>query len=255
MKKDTPDSFDDFLTEMSASLKSPSGEAALRRINAERVLKLVLDEIVEQRHDLQIRVLSDNRISGEPGADILMQVDDYEIRVELIDAPNLIPNLDVDKLRAYKQIFEENPSTEALIITWTSDDLLSQKLSLMTIDHLIENRELIKGFLQKAKPLSDVVQEILTIQMRVWKDIPSLTKKETNISTDVNSIFAKYFEIEIKAEREHSFINEEKKLAVKQFPEKQEMKVVNNVLQDALKEYSTEDLASNLAQLPRRGAK
>ncbi len=255
MTQNIPDSFDDFLAQVSASLTSSSGEAALRLINAQRNLRLVLDEIVQQRHDLQIRVISDNRISGDAGADVLMQIDDYEIRLELIDTPNLLPNLTKVKLKKYRQIFEDNPSTETLVITWTSDELLSQRLSLVTVDYLIENDNQIEDFVHNAKPLSDVVQEILVSQMRVWDDIPSLTPKDGSISSDVSEIFVNHFADELKSERERPFKIEEKKLAIRQFPEKRETDILKNVLQEALNEASTDELAARLAQLPRRGSK
>jgi hypothetical protein len=255
MSNTTPDSFDDFMSQISASLQSPSGEAALRRINAERILRLMLDEIVQQRHDLQIRVLADSRISGYEGADILMQIDDYEIRIELIDIADRALSLSVDHLNIYRKIFEENPSTEALIIAWAADDLPSQKLSLLTIDYLLENNNLIQDFIDKVKPLPDVVQDILANQMKVWEDIPSLPKNEDDTTTNISTVFAKYFELAIMEERERSFKLEEKKLAVKNFPEKREADLVKNILQDALKESSIDELSNRLAQFPRRGAK
>ena len=255
MTQSTPDSFDDFLAQVSASLTSSSGEAALRIINAQRNLRLILDEIVQQRHDLQIRVISDSRISGDAGADVLMQIDDYEIRVELIDVPNLVPDLTTEKLKRFRQIFVDNPSTEALVITWAVDEMLSQRLSLITIDYLIENDKRIEDFVQKAKPLSDVVQEILVSQMRMWDDIPSLTPKDGGVCTDVSEIFLKHFADELSSERERSFKIEEKKRAISQFPEKRETDILKGVLQDALDESSTEELATRLAQLPRRGSK
>jgi hypothetical protein len=254
MKQDSPNSFDDFLAQMSASLQSSSGEAALRRINAERVLRLMLDEIVQQRHDLQIRVLTDNRISGYAGADILMQVDDYEIRIELKDISEDSPTLSMDELAVYKKIFEENPSTEALVIAWIADDLPSQSLSLETIDDLV-NEDLVEEFVKRARPLPDVVQEILSNQMRVWEDIPSLPNNISDTSSNIASVFSSHFKNTLKVEQERSFKLEEKKMAVKNFPEKRESDLFKSVLQDALKESSVEKLSDRLSQLPRRGAK
>jgi hypothetical protein len=255
MTQDVPDSFDDFLAQVSASLTSASGEAALRLINAQRNLRLALDEIVQQRHDLQIRVISDNRISGDAGADILMQIDDYEIRVEIVDAPDLMPTLTLENLKNYRQLIEDNPSTEALVITWTSDELLSQQLSLSTIDYLVKNSEKINDFVLTARPLSDVVQEILVRQMQVWDDIPSLGVQENGISTDVSEIFLKHFANELDSEKERSFKIEEKKLAIRQFPEKRETDNLKSILEDALNEHSAEELAIRLAQLPKAGSK
>src|SRR5271157_5077653 len=131
-----PASFEEFFSEISASLREGSGEASLRRINTERVLKLVLDDIVEQRHDVQIRVLNDHRISGSVGADILMQIDDYDIRLEILDTPDNTCRLTRDQIIRFKEIFEENPSTETLVLTWTTYDLLSIQLSLSLIDQM-----------------------------------------------------------------------------------------------------------------------
>lgn len=254
MSNKMTDSFDDFMSQISASLQSPSGDVALRRINAERVLRLMLDEIVQQRHDLQIRVLTDNRISGYSGADILMQVDDYEIRIELKDVSENSPTLSMGELAIYKKIFEENPSTEALVIAWIADDLPSQSLSLVTIDSLI-NEELINDFIKNARPLSDVVQEILSNQMKVWEDIPSLSANTSDTTTNIANIFSAYFKDALKDEQERSFKLEEKKIAVRNFPEKRETDLVKSVLQDALKESSVEKLSDRLSQLPKRGAK
>ena len=82
---DIPDSFDNYLAEISKSLTGSSGEETLRRINAERILKIFSEDIVQDYPELHIRFLTDNRIAGQSGADLLMQVDDYEIRWQRSD--------------------------------------------------------------------------------------------------------------------------------------------------------------------------
>jgi hypothetical protein len=111
------ESFEEFLSEISASLKEGSGEASLRRINTERVLKLVLDDIVEQRHDVQIRVLNDHRISGDIGADILIQIDDYDIRLEILDTSDNNCRLNKEQIIRFRKIFEENTGIDSTY-TW-----------------------------------------------------------------------------------------------------------------------------------------
>jgi hypothetical protein len=93
MNEQTPLSINDFLSELRASLSQADGDAALRRINAERLLQLVADEFIDAFPADRIRVLPDSRLVGESGADILLQIDDYDIRLELFDAEEGKPNL------------------------------------------------------------------------------------------------------------------------------------------------------------------
>ena len=81
-------SLDGFLTEFKATLSQPSGAAVLRRINAERLLSLIAEEFVASHEAERIRILPDNRVAGPSGSDFLLQIDDYDIRIEFLDAPD-----------------------------------------------------------------------------------------------------------------------------------------------------------------------
>ena len=59
---DLPGSMSDFLSEFTHSLTQPNGDAVLRRINAERLLRLLADEFVEAHQAARIRILPDNRL-------------------------------------------------------------------------------------------------------------------------------------------------------------------------------------------------
>jgi hypothetical protein len=82
------DSIDGFISEISASLSQPDQQAFLRRVNAERLLILVINELIDEHQAERIRILPDHRLAGNVGADFLLQVDDYDLRLELLDASN-----------------------------------------------------------------------------------------------------------------------------------------------------------------------
>lgn len=116
---------DEFLSELKASLTEPSGAAVLRRIDAERLLRLLVEEFLEIQGNKHVRVLPDSRLVEEDGnlvADFLFQIDDYDVRVELLDAPNGKPVLALDQVKQFRQLLEDNPNTTALIVTWSTDD-------------------------------------------------------------------------------------------------------------------------------------
>ncbi|MGE5221435.1 MAG: hypothetical protein ACM3PY_03300 [Omnitrophica WOR_2 bacterium] len=250
-----PGSLDDFISEISASLEGSSGEVVLRRINTERVLHLALEEIVQQRHDLQIRVLADSRIAGQSGADLLMQIDDYEIRLALIDAPVGNPELIPGQLNGFRGVFEENPSTEVMVLTWTTEDLLSQKLNLEIIEYLIAHPDQIAFFLEKSRPLNDVIADILASHMKVWDFILEPPAGGSFASGDISKLFEDHFKKNLEMERERSFKNIERKAAALRLDEKKEISILNNALEDALQGQLARSLASRLTQFTRRGGK
>src|SRR5438552_3110257 len=119
---ESSDSFNNFVSEFKQSLAQPAGEAILRRINTERLLQLVADELIENHEAQRIRILPDARMAGEAGADFLLQIDDYDVRLELLDSNDGKASLSQDKLISALQLLEDNPSTAALVFVWTTDD-------------------------------------------------------------------------------------------------------------------------------------
>lgn len=250
-----PPSFEEFFSEISASLHEESGEASLRRINTERILKLVLDDIVAQRHDLQIRVLNDRRISGDIGADILMQIDDYDIRVEILDTPDSLMSLYRDQVIRFQSIFEDNPSTEILVITWTTQDLHSIYLTLNQIDQLSTHPDQIISLVQTAKPLASVINEILENRIKVWgKMLTAPQEKGTSVS-DIRKLFEDHFRTCLEEERNHSFILDERKKAAVSLSEKDAVMLLMDVLDQALNGEDMEKLAQRLSHVPQRSRK
>jgi hypothetical protein len=250
-----PGSLDDIISELSASFKGQSGEAMLRRINTERAIKLALEELVLQRQDFQIRVLTDNRIAGLGGADVLIQVDDYEIRLVLLDAATEKLEIDMEIIQQFRNIFEENPSTELMVLTWTTDDLKSQRISLTIIDYLSEYPEKIQLFLDKAKHLLEVMDEILTSHMKLWDSVPISPSSAPSSISNVKKLFLKHMETTIREERQRSFRTPEKKIASHQILQEREISVLTGALDEALQGTMSNHLVIRLAQLPKRGAR
>lgn len=264
-------SFEDFLSEISASLTGDSGEVSLRRINTERVLKLVLDDIVEQRHDVQIRVLHDSRIAGESGADILMQIDDYDIRLEIIDTPDNVCRLTKDQLINCREIFEENPSTETLILTWTTSELLSIQITLGLIDQIklrsldqlsvdggnqdqLETDPLLE-LPENVRPLTEVINSILESRVKVWEKILVKPEESRRSSTNIRRLFESHLLQCLSEERSRSFKIEERKAAAENLSEQDVKEFMGPILDQALNAEKTENIAKLLAQLPKRGGK
>ncbi len=250
-----PGSLDDFLSEISASLGGSTGEAALRRINTERVLRLALEEIVQQRHDLHIRLLADRRIAGQAGADLLMQIDDYEIRLALLDSPSGKPELTPDQIDRLRLVFEENPSTEAMVLTWSTEDLLSQKLNLQIVEFLRAQPEKLESYLQKARPLPDVIAEILAGYMKIWELNLEAPAGSEPASGDIRKLFEEHFKLSLIQERERSYKNPERKEAALRIDEWKELALLNETLDEALQNQLSTALSKRLVKLPRRGGK
>jgi hypothetical protein len=254
MKQDQV-SFNDFLSELTASLEGSSGEIALRRINSERVIKLVLEEVVRKRHDVQIRIINDSRIAGESGADILLQIDDYDIRLEILDAPENKTTLDIDQLVKFQSIFEDNPSTEILIVTWTTGDLNSIQLNLQDLDSLIRQPHLIPSYVKKVQPLQQIVTHLLESLINVWDKMPISPQEKEKSTTDIKKIFSKYFRICLEEERNRSFKINERKAAAASLIEKDAVNLLNNVLDQALRGDDAEELSVRLFHSPKRSQK
>lgn len=250
MKKN-PDSFDDYLAEISASLLGTSGEAALKRINSERMISLAFEEIVQYYPESHIRFLTDNRIAGQSGADMLMQIDDYEIRIELVDTTNEKPEIKPEQLENFKKIFIDNPSTEALVIVWTTDDLCSLQLTLSDIDRFTMNPNLMTKYMSKGEPFTETIKDILAKFLKVWETQGFSTEYSGGKKLNIQNKFNNYLERNLAVERGRRFTKEEKKLAVKQISEKNEIDKIQSVLTYALQGSKSDSLTSQLIKLSK----
>jgi hypothetical protein len=246
---------DSFLNEFKASLSEPTGEAVLRRINAERLLYLLADELVESHQAERIRVLPDSQLAGEAGADFLVQVDDYDIRLELMDAPGGGPRLSQDKLRNFAELLEDNPNTVALVVVWTTDDLQAIPLSVADIRHLLEHPDSLSRLMQEAKALPEVLKAIIARQTKLWEVGLAPAPRSAVQPPDIRLLFERAIGAAIEAERDRSYRYTERRLAADLFPVEEERRLIFQVLKQALEGGAAGELATQLTRLPRRGAK
>jgi hypothetical protein len=244
---------DEFLSELKASLSEASGEAILRRINAERLLQLLAEEFVETHQAECVRVLPDNRLVGEPEADLLLQIDDYDIRIQLLDAPEGNPVLTEDQLRQLLRLSENNPSTEEMILVWTTDDLMSTALNDGRIRSLLQDLDQIPALLSRAQPLLDVLRDIVARKVKVWETGLDIIPSPETALADSRQLFEEKLEAAIESECGRSYRSPARAEAAQRFPIQKEKQVILDTLRDALNGEPSDSLKKRLTRLPRRG--
>ncbi len=250
---ENPKFIDGFLSELMATLSEDDGEIILRRINTERLMRMVVEEFAENHEDESIRILSDTRISGETDADILIQVDDYDILIQLVDAPNNVPVLDVPQLVQFYETLYANPSTVVLIAVWTTDDLASIALSVPNISHLIDEPNRVEDVLAKTKHLSIVLGEIINSQSKLWGTKLDTARKKPSGQIDAHKQFITEFEQAVVDECNRSYRFIFRKQAAKGYPSSDEFQMIEQCLKGALEGGTAEDLLRQLTNLRVRG--
>ncbi|MBC8446636.1 MAG: hypothetical protein H8D78_02705 [Chloroflexi bacterium] len=250
---DLDPSVDSLLAELKASLSQAGGEAALRRINAERLLRLLADEFVESRQAERIRILPDHRLAGEPGADFLLQIDDYDIRLLFLDAPGGEPILDAEQLPEFLSLLEDNPSTVALVLVWTTDDLQAVSLSVLRIRYLSQNPDRLNALLAEASPLPETLRTLVERQTKLWEAGLDKAPHTAAKATDMRRLFEEAIGDAIETERGRSYRYAERKLAARQFPVEEEKHLIFSVLGEALAGASAMELVPRLTRLSQRG--
>lgn len=252
---ESQDNINGFISEINASLQQSDPSAFLRRVNAERLLVLIVKELIDEHKAERIRILPDNRLTGVAGADFLLQVDDYDLRLELFDAPGDRLRLDPEQLNTSIQLLEDNPSTLALILVWSTDALLAVPLSITRIRYLSQNNNKIVELLQQAQPLKEVISELIQRQIKIWDVDLTKFSKTTGQSIDLYKVFSEEIGKAIDAEMHRKYLLEERRQAAQQFPYQQEKQLILSVLQDALKGIEADKLSEYLTRVSKRGSK
>jgi hypothetical protein len=216
-------------------------------------LLLLAEEFVETHQAEHIRILMDNRLVGESEADLLLQVDDYDIRLQLLDAPENKPVLAIDQLSRLLGLLENNPSTIALILVWTTDDLLSVPLNVSEIQLLRENPNRLPHRLSSAQPLLDVLGGVVARQLKMWEARLDTTPRPETMPGDSRQLFEDAFGKAIEVERQRSYHSPTRKEAAQRFPVEREKRIILETLKEAIGGESAESLKKRLTGLPRRG--
>jgi hypothetical protein len=252
---DLDPSVDSLLAELKASLSQVGGEAALRRINAERLLLLLADEFMESRQADRIRILPDNRLAGEPGADFLLQIDDYDIRLQFLDAPEGVPLLNAEQLPDFLNLLEDNPSTVALILVWTTDDLHAVPLSVLRTRFLAQHPDRLIALKAEARPLPEVLRTLVERQTKSWEAGLDKAPHTAAKATDMRRLFEEAIGDAIETERGRSYRYAERKLAAQRFPVEEEKRLIFSVLGEALEGASAQEMARRLTRPSQRGGR
>lgn len=242
-------SLDSFLDEFEATLSQEDSQAILRRINAERLLHLLAESLNESLPENQIRFLPDKRMAGVAGADFLMQVDDYDIRLQLLDAPDGRPGLDKEQLPGYLTIMEGNPNTVALVLIWTTDELSAVPLSIRRIRFLLEKPDRLSSLMNKLEPVEDVLTKAVREQVKQWDvslDPPPGIIQET---TDLRQAFASALAKAMTVEKGRRYQLPARKSAAEKYPRVREKTILMNALDLALSGVAGDPLIDALSEL------
>lgn len=250
---ENPRQNDQPMSEPKASLPETEADAGKRRGNVERLLRLMLDELSERNQAERIRILSDNRPAGEGGTDFLLQIDDYDFRVEVVDARDNTPALTTKHLPRLRGLLEDNPSTVALILVWTTDNLDAVPLSVARIRFISENPERLPGLLTTARPLAEVLRGLMARQSKSWGVGLGQKPDVTNKLIDTRHQFEKRIGQAIETERRRSYHLAERRQAAQQFPVEEEKQLIFAVLREALNGVSAGGLVPKLIRLAPRG--
>lgn len=251
----TSGSFDEFVTGFRASLaEEASGDDILERMDAERTLRMALEEFTNEHTELSIRVIAENRLDERLAADFLVQVDDYEIRLELkLERPAGTPTLTLEQLTDLAALLEDNPSTVALVVTWVGPELLSAALTLHRIHYLRRSQQRLSDLIKQRAPIGRVLNDILAHQVKSWKADFTLDEQPLQTPASVRTVFRQDLEKAIESERKRTYRFEERKEAAHRFPVEKETAVVMAVLDSALEGASADELAERLTRPIRRG--
>jgi hypothetical protein len=241
------------MNELSASLSEDSRDAMMRRINTERLIKLIINGLAEKHNADSIRVLPDSRMTEQDAADYLIQVDDYDLRVVLLNAIDGNPLLTEKNVIDWILLLESNPNTIALIVVWTNDDLSAIPFSMRRLKAILETPNQIPRLIKTAKPFELIISDIIQRQTKGWK-IPEIQKSETTTTgRDLFSIFSEKIIRSIDNEANRRYLIKERVQAAEKFPYETEKRTILSILQEALDGEPAEELKKHLTTISRRG--
>lgn len=253
MTTESPGSLNESPSGQRPSPAGARGEHTPARMNAERALHLVLQELSPAHPDQRIRVIPEQQRDERQAADFLIQVDDYDIRLRMIDMRDDRPALTLDQLAELAKQLEANPNTVALVVTWISPQMLAIALSLHRISYLRRNPSRLSDLRGQVTTISQVLDAILARQLKTWKSDFGLDREGPQSPADLRQVFRQELEQAIEIERRRSYRSEERKEAAQQFALQRETATVLSALDSALKGARAAEIASRLARTVRRG--
>ena len=235
--------------ELDGSLSYASGDAS-RRVEGEGMLLFFLEDWANTQEGEAIRILTDRRLVGDVDTDVVIQIDEYDFRLRLLDAPTGQPQLAFEQLAEFQEILESNPSTVALLLTWTSEPWLTIPLTIARIRFLLQKPRLLPRLLSRARPLLGVLQNLIARQLRQWERGLDLSQRAADEPIDIRHAFALSLEEAIEKERKRSYRQPARKMAAHHFPVESEKQALLAVLDEALNGKSTHELIKMLIHTP-----
>lgn len=224
-----------------------------QRRNTEDMIGLVARTIAEQALD-HVRVLTENRSAGQAGADVLLQIDDYDLRLVIEDPLHGRPALVETHLLQLLAILEANPNTVAVIVVWTTDDdLYALPFSPTRLRFLRQNPARLPSLLTRGEPLLNVLRTIIAQQTRLWDSTLDTAEVPRRASPPLRQLFQTEVVTAIEAERKRTYRTEERKQAARHFPVAAEQHLIMAIFDRALKGESSASLIAQFTCLPRRG--
>ena len=218
---------------MATSYSDPLLEEQWQRAKA--LLEQTLQELTHNQEGTQIRVLTNLGLAGSLEAQMVIQIDEYDFRVQLLQAYADEPQLRFEQLADFQQILEANPSTVALLLTWTTDNLLTIPLTIARIRFVQERPRVLPHLLRRARPLLAVLQNLMTRQIREWESGLDLSQRAVDEAVDIRQVFATSLEDAFEKERNRSYRQPARKLAAHRFPVESEKDIMLGILDEALK--------------------
>ncbi len=219
-----------------------------KSLHSKALLEQTLQEFVDVHQETQIRVLTDQQFVGtlEPG--MVVQIDEYDFRVQLLQDMGYGPQLEFEQLVDFQYILETNSSTVALLLTWDNDELLTIPLTIARIRFLQQRPRLLPRLLQRARPLLAVLEDLIARQSRVWEDGLDLSQRAVDEPVDIRQVFAASLEEAFEKERNRSYRQPARKQAAHYFPVELEKQAILAILDEALKGESASKLVKRLIE-------
>ena len=199
------------------------------------LLQETIQKLMNSQDGSQIRLLSNQGVVSSFEAEMVIQIDEYDFRVQLLPTYEGKPHFVLEELVDFQQILQANPSTVALLLTWTTDELLTIPLTVARIRFLQQRPRVLTHLLRRARPLLAVLQNLMTRQIREWEKGLDLSQRAADEPVDIRQVFAASLEDAFQKERNRSYRQPARKLAAHHFPVEAEKSAMLAVLDDALK--------------------
>lgn len=233
---------------------SPAEPAGGRRVEVARRLRLVLEDLARRYPTHRVRSIASSR-SGDGGPETLLQVDDFELRLDLLDAADGLPRLERSDLARLRQVLIDSPGTLCLILFWPTDDLLAVPLSVKRLLFLLANPDRLAHLLASAQPLDRVLDAVLKGQLRAWDADLDLAWRGQSQPSDARRKFAEALAAAIEAERRRAYRTAERREAGDRFPVQSETQTILEALDATWRGARLDEVVARLTRLHRGDAR